>query len=356
MKLHPKFKLDNVSLDKNELLSLAQKWVKLGLAHEKEVGRFFLEWFSEGKRICVQTSGSTGSPKKVALEKEFMINSALATGKYFQLQPGNSALLCLSSQHIAGKMMLVRAMVLGLELDVVAPNAFPLQGKNTSFDFVAMVPLQVQNSIDQLEQINHLIIGGAPVSKSLRSILSNKLNRIYETYGMTETITHIAVKRITNISESYQNYFEVLPGVQIQKDERDCLVIKAPHISKETISTNDIVEIKDEHYFKWIGRFDTIINSGGIKLVPEQIEEKLSSHLNSRFFITGLPDEEFGEKVVLFIEGNGQQPEEIREQLLMIDSLHKYEVPKDIFYIKNFVETASGKINRLQTKIQFLNP
>tara|TARA_R110002012_G_scaffold38153_1_gene106531 strand:- start:65 stop:1069 length:1005 start_codon:yes stop_codon:yes gene_type:complete len=317
---------------------------KKGKPFEKAIGGFLSEWVSDAPTLAVQTSGSTGEPKTIVLKKEQMINSAKATGEYFDLQPKQKALLCLPSTGIAGKMMLVRAMVLGLHLDYVEPSSKPLPN-NKSYDFVAMVPLQVENSLDQLVNVKKLIIGGAPVASDLRVELKKQSVEAYETYGMTETITHIAVKIITEGS----NYFETLLNVSLKQDERGCLVIDAPKISDERIITNDLVELISENQFTWLGRYDSIINSGGIKLVPETIEEKLSSIIESRFFVAGIPDETLGQKLVLVVEGDPTEAQELLPSIKHIKTLSKYEVPKAIYFVKAFSETVTKKINRQKT-------
>jgi len=317
---------------------------KKGKPFEKAIGSFLSDWVSDAATLAVQTSGSTGEPKTIVLKKEQMINSAKATGEYFDLQPKQKALLCLPSTGIAGKMMLVRAMVLGLHLDYVEPSSKPLPN-NKSYDFVAMVPLQVENSLDQLVNVKKLIIGGAPIASNLRVELKKQSVEVYETYGMTETITHIAVKKITEGS----NYFETLLNVSLKQDERGCLVIDAPKISDERIITNDLVELISENQFTWLGRYDSIINSGGIKLVPETIEEKLSSIIKSRFFVAGIPDETFGQKLVLVVEGDPDEAQELRRSIKNIKTLSKYEVPKEVYFVNSFSETATKKINRQKT-------
>ena len=235
-------------------------------------------------------------------------------------------------------MMLVRAMILGLELEFVAPSLHPLDNNEIDFDFVAMVPLQAQNSIDELKKVKKMIIGGAAVNKALEKQLLKLPIEVYETYGMTETITHIAARKLG------EKAFTVLPHVTISYDDRNCLVIHAPRISPEVIMTNDIVELVNENQFIFLGRMDNVINSGGIKLIPEQIEEKLASKIQQRFFIASKPDNELGEKVVLVIEG---EKHELDDSLY--ESLDKYEKPKELIFIPKFKETTTGKILRKET-------
>jgi O-succinylbenzoic acid--CoA ligase len=281
------------------------------------------------------TSGTTGLPKLVRLEKQAMIQSALATGDFFGLKPGDKALLCLPVQFIAGKMMLVRSLILGLDIDVVSPSTAPLVLNRTKYDFVAMVPLQVQNSVEELKNVKKLIIGGAKIDSALEEQLLPLKTEIYETYGMTETITHIAAKRVG------EKAFSILPNVKIDKDDRDCLVIHLASVSKEPIVTNDLVELVNENQFVFLGRIDNVVNSGGVKLIPEQIESKLIGKINSRFFVTGVPDTTLGEKLILVIEGEKQ---EFASDFF--DVLGKYEKPKEIVFVPKFKENENGKLLR----------
>lgn len=344
MQIHPSFKLNGTSFSEEDLAEVAYSLVKEGDAFEKPIGDFLLDWLSIEDTIHVKTSGSTGDPKSIWLKKGYMVNSALATGAFFNLTEGNTALLCLNCEYIAGKMMLVRAMVLGLELDYVAPSSNPLKTVEKHYDFSAMVPLQVENSISSLDKLKTLIIGGAAVSESLKIKLQQRSTRVFETYGMTETITHIAVKPID------ENYFRVLSDVHIKKDNRDCLVINAPKIADNEIVTNDIVELVSKNRFKLLGRFDNIINSGGVKLIPEKIERKLSGLIGNRFFVAGIPDESLGQKLVLYVEGKVQTG--LSHKIKLSGSLSKFEHPKQVIFIDAFIETGSGKIDRAKTLLK----
>ncbi|PWL39076.1 O-succinylbenzoic acid--CoA ligase [Flagellimonas aquimarina] len=348
-RIHPSFKLNGVHYSYNELLEIGYSLVKEGAPYQKSIGEFMLDWSADKPTLEVYTSGSTGKPKKIVLKKEHMVNSAMATGKYFSIGQGDTALLCLPCTGIAGKMMLVRAMVLGMEIDCEEPSSTPLAKIQTNYDFAAMVPLQVENSLDQLSQIATLIIGGAAIAKSLKEKLELVSNMVFETYGMTETITHIAVKRL---NEHVSDSFELLPNINVSTDDRDCLVISAPHISDDKVVTNDIVELMGDRQFRWIGRYDSIINSGGIKLVPEQIELKLSSIIHSRFFVAGMPDKKLGQKLVLFVEEGRASKTELFEKMKTLKELTKYEIPKEIHSLTSFIETESGKIDRKKTLLQ----
>lgn len=343
--IHPAFKLNGVHYDLKELQEVGYSFIKEGDANENAIGDFILDWTLDSPTWLVYTSGSTGEPKSILLKKEHAVNSAAATGQYFGLNPGSNALLCLPLTGIAGKMMLVRAMVLGLELDTISPSSAPLAGNQRRYDFVAMVPLQVERSIGQLSQIKTLIIGGVPVSQSLKEKLKEVPTEAFETYGMTETITHVAVKPIQNLKSN----FTALPNITFTQDKRGCLVIDAPKISDTLVITNDLVELISELEFKWLGRYDSIINSGGVKLIPEQIEQKLAPLISSRFFVTGIPDEALGQKLVLVVEGVLAGKDELHKNIKTSKTLGKYEIPKEIWVVPQFIETSTGKVQKSMT-------
>ena len=336
--VHNKFKLNGFSFTKDDLLRVAYSFIKEGENYEKPLGIFILDWFDPKPYLEINTSGSTGTPKIIRVDKQAMVNSAIATADFFDLQPGQKVLHCLPTEYVAGKMMFVRAFILGLDMEFVAPSSHPLTGVKGSFDFCGMVPLQAKNSIKDLRRIKKLIIGGAKVTKALEQELATIPSQIYETYGMTETITHIAAKRVG------ASAFTVLPNVKITTDDRHCLVIDAHKISGEKIVTNDLVELISDTQFVWKGRFDNVVNSGGIKLIPEQIEEKLASSISNCFFVYGKADELLGEKLVLYVEGESMPIDDT-----IFDGLDKYEKPKEVVFITEFKRTATGKIIRDQS-------
>ena len=333
--VHNLFKLNGFHLNRNDLCRVAYSFIKEGEEFEKSVGDFILDWFDNKSYIEMNTSGTTGSPKLIRVDKQAMVNSAIATGDFFDLKPGDRALHCLPTKYIAGKMMFVRSFILGLDVDFVAPSSHPMQYNDNKYDFVAMVPLQALNSLSALKNVKKMIVGGAKMSNSLEKGLSKLKTKVYETYGMTETITHIAAKKIG------EETFSILPNIKISQDERNCLVIDALKISNNSIITNDLVELVGENQFVFLGRIDNVINSGGIKLIPEKIEDKLSDKINSRFFVAGKEDSVLGEKLVIVIEGEQQVLDES-----IFDGLDKYEKPKEVFYVSKFSETESGKIKR----------
>lgn len=338
--VHNNFKLNGYHLDREDLCRVAYSFIKEGNDFQKPIGDFLLDWFDNHSYIEMSTSGTTGKPKVIKVDKQAMVNSALATGDFFCLQPKDKVLHCLPVKYIAGKMMFVRGFILGLDLDFVDPNSHPLLNNTTKYDFVAMVPLQAQNSLLELKNVKKMIIGGVKINNSLEKGLSQLPVEAFETYGMTETITHIAAKKVG------EKMFTVLPNVTISTNEFNCLVIQAPRISDEIIVTNDLVELVNENQFVFLGRYDNIINSGGIKLIPEQIESKLSSKITSRYFVAGKPDEKLGEKLVLVFEGEKQPLEET-----LFDILDKYEKPKEVIFVPKFKETANGKIMRKESML-----
>lgn len=334
-KVHHRFKLNGFNLDREDLCRVAYSFIKEGDDFEKPVGNFILDWFDDKNYIDMNSSGSTGIPKIIRVEKQAMVNSALATGDFFELSPGDKVLNCLPVKYVAGKMMFVRGFILGLDMDFVAPSSNPLKNNEKRYAFSAMVPLQAQHSLKELHNIKKLIVGGAKINAVLENELLKLTTQSFETYGMTETVSHIAAKKVG------APVFTVLPNTTISKDERNCLLIQAPNITSEPIVTNDLVEIISQTEFTWKGRIDNVINSGGIKLIPEQIEDKLLKLIDRRFFVTGTTDSDLGEKLVLIIEGESYAlPEGI------FNHLDKYERPKDVQFIKNFKETGNGKVIR----------
>ena len=349
---HKEFKLQGNSFVSIEELIHFSKEISI------EVHLFLTEWFNESLHIEVNTSGSTGTPKQIQLQKKYMVNSVKATGNYFSLPEKTTALLCMSPNFIAGKMMLVRALTLGWHLDVVVSSSNPLEKIKKTYDFSAMVPMQLNNSLEEIHKVKKMIVGGGVVSNELLSKIQHIKSEVFATYGMTETITHIAVKKLNNFnsvisSAVEKSHYKIVPNVAISKDNRGCLVIVAPKVAEEKVITNDLVELISETEFKWLGRYDSIINSGGVKLIPEQIEEKLTKIIHNRFFVAGFPDVVLGEKMVLVIELESLKVEKSKSKFLkdikQQKTFSKYEIPKEIFFIEKFIETPTQKINRIET-------
>lgn len=309
------------------------------------VNTFINEWKSSSEYVEVFTSGSTGTPKLITLKKEYMRNSAVMTGAHLSLKQGGSALLCLSPNTIAGKMMIVRSLVLNLHLIVVTPSSFPLESIQEPIDFAAMVPLQVHECLDRspesIQSVKTLLIGGGEIHPSLAKSIAMNHPNAYQSFGMTETISHIALRKIKPHSTAY----ETLNGITVSEKDGQ-LVINAPSLGVQNLITNDIVRLDNSHQFEWLGRKDFVINSGGIKIHPEQIEQLLSDWINEPYFVAGLPDEKLGSKLILCIE----KPIDVKYLLAILrEKFHGFQRPKEVYSFSNFERTESGKINRLQT-------
>ncbi|MUU76975.1 AMP-binding protein [Winogradskyella endarachnes] len=348
-KVHNRFKFNGLHFKHEELKEVAYSLIKEGKPYERITGNFLIDWLNNKDFLIVNTSGSTGYPKQIKLKKQAMVNSAIATGNFFGLEPGDKALHCLPSHFIAGKMMFVRALVLGLEIDFVEPSGHPIFDYEVPYDFCAMIPLQLKHTINHIQNIKTIIVGGSKVTKPLLEKIKNCEPRFYETYGMTETVTHVAVRSLESKSGEKEPFFNALENVKFKQDERNCLVIQAPKLVKETLVTNDIVDLKSETSFKLLGRFDNVVNSGGVKLFPEQIEEKLQPVIDERFILAGEEDAELGEKLILIVENPRDSKESIAERIKFLKGLTKFEVPKKIYFIDRFLETVNGKIQRKKT-------
>lgn len=346
-KVHNKFKLNGITYEYHDLTDIGYSLIKEGEPHSKFIGRFLLDWMDKNDYVYVNTSGSTGRPKSIKIKKQAMVNSAIATGDYFNLKPGDKALMCLPAEYIAGKMMLIRGLILGLKLDVIRPTLNLEINTNKAYDFCAMLPAQLLHSLKMINKFKTIIVGGAPISRDLLAKIESVNPKIFETYGMTETITHIAAKPLNKSAKRATgeiDYFNCLPHVNISQNDKDCLQIEAPRLFDGVLETNDLVKLHSDTQFEWLGRADNVINSAGIKLHPEQIEKKISKHLNRRFFVSSEADKTIGEKLILIIEGDSDKVDE-----QVFKDLNKYEVPKHIYAVPRFEETATGKIHREKT-------
>ncbi len=346
-KIHNRFRFNGLYYNREALKEVAYSLIKEGEPHEKSTGDFLTDWLNDKDFVFVKTSGSTGVPKTIRLQKQAMVNSAIATGDFFKLEPGDKALHCLPSEFIAGKMMLIRALILGLEIDCVQPSTMPVFDTARQYDFCAMIPLQVNHCIDRVDTIKTIIIGGAKVSSGLISDMQSKTTSFFETYGMTETATHVALKRLNG--EIDHKAFTALPNVTFDKDQRDCLVILAPNIMEEALVTNDVVDLISDKEFVWLGRYDNVVNSGGLKLFPEHIESKLQNSIQERFIIASEPDDALGQRLILIIENPSDAVENIQRKIEGIKTLKKHEIPKKIYTVDAFSETDSGKVQRQNT-------
>lgn len=312
----------------------------------QEVYLFLNKWYNTDSHIRVSTSGSTGPPKEIRLLKELVFQQALKTCSIFKLTKESTALLCLPVDYIAGKLMLVRSIASGMNLLLQKPDSLPLRTLNKKVDFVAMTTLQLKKSLefpDDLNKSNIILVGGAPLENSTHDLLNSFETRIYQSYGMTETATHVALRPL-NHTEIIHPY-TAIPGVTFSTDNRKCLLIHAPHISELPIVTNDIVELVDENHFYWKGRTDFVINTGGVKVFPEEIEQKLKHLLPFPFYISHQNDNDLGQKVVLVVE---EKNFEMCKTLIKETGtlLGKFEKPRKIIKVKNIRYSESGKILR----------
>lgn len=297
--------------------------------------------------IQFNTSGSTGNPKTIQHSKSAIHASAMKTIKYFELCENDKAVLCLPVDHIAGAMMIVRSMIAGLDLNVYPTLTTCIESIEGSFNFIAIVPIQLEYAmksdlgISRIKQFQHILIGGAPLSQVLNKQLIDHQVSVMQSFGMTETITHIALKK-----SGYQGeeYYQTLKGIYVGEVNEE-LFINYPEISDQKIKTNDRIELIDPSTFKWLGRIDSIINSGGLKISPEMVEKKLSKAIGSQFIIVGIKDEILGQKMAIILEHNNLIENQVRKAFIC-NYLGKLEMPKVYSIIDGFEYTANNKINR----------
>ena len=311
---------------------------------------FLSEWRNNSPYVEVKTSGSTGEPKRMLVEKQRMRASARITCDFLGLKAGDRALLCMSLDYIAGKMMVVRAIERNLRLIVVEPSGHPLAKPSPCFTFAAMVPMQVYNSLqvpeerERLKQIKHLIIGGGAIDEAMAEELKAFPNHVWSTYGMTETLSHIALRRLSGPDAS--EWYTPFPSVSVSLNEEGCLVIDAPEVCKERLVTNDIAELAtNNHSFRILGRKDNVICSGGIKIQTEEVERMLKAHLRVPYLISKRPDKKFGEVVVLLTEGDVEEAKKVCEAVLP-----KFQRPKAYIHVSKIPLTETKKPARRQAE------
>ena len=308
---------------------------------------FLAQWNDTSDVIEVHTSGSTGKPKRLLVEKRRMVNSARITCDFLGLKEGDSALLCMPLDYIAGKMVVVRSLVSHLHLISVTPSSHPLKDVTQPIDFAAMVPLQVYSSLqepaerERLMSIRHLIIGGGAIDDSLESQLQQFPNAVWSTYGMTETLSHIALRRISGENSSL--WYSPLEGVDVSLSSDSCLEIYAPQVNPEKLHTNDIAELRTlpdgSKEFRILGRKDNVIDSGGIKIQAEEVERLLRPHLSCGFMITKVSDARLGEAVTILIESD----DAYSTLSICKHVLPKHWVPRHVLPISHIPLTETGK-------------
>ncbi len=317
--------------------------ISVNLVLINEVERFLSDWNSSLELISAQTSGSTGSPRLIELSKYGLRFSARNTISYFKLDKNSKALLCLPLTTIGGKMMIVRALESKMQLKIDLASSNPLSKCDEQFDFVAVTPMQLINmlreSLEKVHKIKFILVGGSPMNENLISQLRDERITVYHGYGMTETASHVAIKKVGFETEEY---YQAMPGIRFSYSEIQTLKIYYPALQDAPIETTDLVELVDEFRFKWLGRNDFVVNSGGIKIHVEQIENEISELIKLPFFVFGIPDEVLGEKLILCIESTE------KELVVNLDSLG-IKKPREVIFLDEFNYTESGKINRKAT-------
>ncbi len=315
---------------------------------------FLHEWFTPSPEIEIQTSGSTGKAKRLKASKEAMLSSAEMTCTFLGFGKETNALLCISPKYIGGMMMIVRAMLYNMHLSLAGVQSNPLLQVDEQIDFIALVPMQVQaildepSSKDKLKAISQVIIGGASLNDKLLKELKGFPNAIYSTYGMTETLSHIALRRLSGKGASI--LYQALPNIQLNLSEKGTLSILAPYIYEEWLHTNDIVKLNEDNSFEVIGRIDNVVNSGGVKLQIEVLEEEIRKIIPQPFALTSVPDERLGNALVLLLQDDtkGTNKQEAKRNLLnkLKKALPPYSAPKDIIYCTEIPLTENAKVDR----------
>lgn len=345
--IHPSFSISGQVFDINELLEYSQVLLNSSESWQHPIGQFFIDWLSPSPDITLKSSGTTKGVKEIKVLKKAMILHAQMSCSFFELKPKEKIAHFLSNDFIAGKMILVRALVAGLDLWCYKPSKDPLNGVNEQFDWASMVPMQLENSLASLFKIKKLLIGGAPLSLNLnkKAIQATKESRtsIYISFGMTETLSHIA---IAELSLNGTPLFKVLPGISISRDVFNCLQINAGYLERP-VSTSDVVELVTPNSFYWLGRVDNLINSGGIKIQPESIEKDFATVFEYPFYYYGLSDPLLGQKLCLVVLLENK--EQALKAIKLFDFKQPYSKPKSMLLVKRFVYTSSEKIRRSQS-------
>lgn len=305
-----------------------------------------------GSSIPAHTSGTTGPPKNVSIGRNDLVNSARLTSTTFDLKPGDRTLHCLPCAFIAGKMMLVRAFVLGLDLHVIDPRGSVLDNLKVHdrFRFTAMLPLQLHRALQEdrtrvERQFDTILLGGGPVSQALIDDLHGLGTKVLLSYGSTETVTHAALRAVNGPGRS--ELFSAIGHCHFARDPRGCLVVYTPHLRAKQHVTNDLVELIDDTHFRWLGRFDNVILSGGRKIFPEQLEAKTAGIIPYPHYFSGIPDPVLGQAISLTLETERPQDEvlpHVMEKLLF--ALERHELPRRVIAVRRIARTGSGKIKR----------
>jgi o-succinylbenzoate---CoA ligase len=320
--------------------------------HEKQLAGFLAEWYAPGDSVEVQTSGSTGPPKKIVLKKEFIARSAMRTIKFFNLKEDDRILLCLPMKFIAGKLMVVRALLGNLHLYMADPSTDFSFLTNEKFTFAAMVPLQVQKVLDAepssgtwINNLEQLLIGGSAIPFLLETQLKKISAACYSSYGMTETATHIALRKLNG--DGADEFYHCLEEIKVQLSDEECLQIFMPGLTEYPLTTTDLAELKNGETFKIKGRADNVIISGGIKYSPEQLEKKLEPFITIPFLISSLPHDSLGQQLVLVVEEKESSDKRNKLTEICRKQLGRYEQPRQIIFKTKLFRLSGGKPDRL---------
>ncbi len=350
-------------------------WItnKTKIAHEPPPGHpYFLaaytfarDWLNGKDEIVLKTSGSTGVPQPIPLLRKQLVASAKMTGRALDLGENTRALICLNVAYIAGTMMLVRSLELHWEMVLVEPSSNPLEAftAQDSFDFVAMVPMQVATILKNprtaalLENCGKVLIGGAPVSASLLEEIQKCPTPMYQSYGMTETVSHVALRRLNG--PTAQTDYHVLDGIKIGADARGCLHVQGEVTNSQTIQTNDLVLITSEHTFQWLGRADSVIISGGVKIHLNEVEAQVLAaaalDMDINFFAWYVLDDTLGQKLVLFVEGTPNAFDLEKLKVKLKQEMNPYLIPKEIYFVPRFQLTPTAKLDKIATSTDYFN-
>ena len=323
---------------------------------ERNVLRFAQSWLSGQSAFRIRSSGSTGPAKEISIYREKMLLSATLTEKEFGLAQGDPALLCLSPEHIAGMMMIVRSLNTGMPMICAEPSGNPLRSipPGIQLRFGAMLPFQFENVLNEgytglLQGMKALLLGGAPISPALESAAAGLSLPVYQTFGMTETLSHFACRPISGAKRS--DVYKALRGYRFRCDARSCLEVSGPVTDGNWITTNDVIDLQDDRHFRWLGRHDHIINSGGIKANPEHLESELQPCLKKlgippTYIIIGLPDDRLGEKICLVVEGGRSTAIPDHMAVEMSAYVSRQRIPREVFIVSSLYRTENGKIKR----------
>ena len=317
------------------------------LNSDYEIYKFIYTWINpKNKNFNFKTSGSTGTkPKIISFKRKDILQSVKLTQSVFNFRENENIILALPIEFIAAKMLVIRAIENKMNLIIQEPNLNPFKIKS-KVDVISVVPMQLLNGIKQnfenVKKVKTILVGGANIPLQIENM---KLKNVFVTYGMTETLTHIALRKLGEI------YFNAIGNVTFKTDKNKRLILSTPHLSKKIINTNDVVNLISNTKFQFLGRFDNVINSGGVKLYPETIENKISGLVENNYFISSIKDELLGEKLILIIESKLITETKIKRLNQSLKKvLTKYECPKEIYFLPKFVKTLSGKLNKIETK------